>query len=103
MAMTVSFVPLLRVQRDLYGLPRGMERFHAYIKAMRRDVDGDLDLPLVAMNPMGKDHVPALLDGWLALDADDLAARAVARTLGYPSLGFSERAGLALALADVTS
>jgi hypothetical protein len=30
------------------------------------------------MNPMGKDHVTALLDGLLALDADGIAARAVA-------------------------
>ena len=39
---------------------------------------GDLALPLVAMNPMGKDHVPALIDGYLALDAERIAADAVA-------------------------
>ena len=43
---------------------------------MTGDQAGDIDLmPLVAMNPMGKDHVPALLDQYLALDADGLAAR----------------------------
>src|SRR5215475_10778510 len=37
----------------------------------------DIQLPLSPMNPMGKDHVPALLDEYLALDADGVAARAV--------------------------
>src|SRR5262249_2153687 len=37
-----------------------------------------LELPsLLVMNPMGKDHVTALLDALLALDADAVAARAV--------------------------
>ena len=39
---------------------------------------GDLKLPLVAMNPMGKEHAPALLDEWIALGADEIAAHAVA-------------------------
>jgi hypothetical protein len=68
----------LQVQRDLYAMPRGMERFHAYIKTMRDDSSGDLALPLVAMNPMGKDHVPALIDDYLALDAEAIAEQAVA-------------------------
>jgi hypothetical protein len=38
----------------------------------------DLNLPpLVAMNPMGKEHLPALLDALLAFDADTVVARAV--------------------------
>ena len=35
-------------------------------------------LPLLVMNPMGKDHVTALLDALLALDADGVGARAAA-------------------------
>jgi hypothetical protein len=76
--MQLTFVPLLQTQRDLYALPRSMERFHAYLAAMKDPVSGDLKLPLVAMNPMGKEHVPALLDQWLALGADEIGARAVA-------------------------
>jgi hypothetical protein len=34
--------------------------------------------PLVAMNPMGKDHLPALLDALLTLDAEGVAALAAA-------------------------
>src|SRR5262245_28686122 len=76
--MQLTFVPLLQIQRDLYSLPRSMERFNKYLETMTDADSGDLKLPLVAMNPMGKEHVPALLDGWIALGADDLAARAVA-------------------------
>lgn len=71
--MTLTFVPLLQVQRDLYALPRGMERFREYIRTMTDAETGDLALPLVAMNPMGKDHVPALIDAYLALGAEKIA------------------------------
>lgn len=75
--MELEFVPLLQVQRDLYSMPRGMERFHAYIKTMVDADTGDLKLPLVAMNPMGRDHVPALLDRLLELQADPIGEAAV--------------------------
>jgi hypothetical protein len=76
--MKLEFVPLLQVQRDLYRMPRGWERFRAYLQTLVDPETKDLKLPLSAMNPMGKDHVPALLDQYLAIDADGLAARAVA-------------------------
>jgi len=76
--MRLEFVPLLQVQRDLYRMPRGMERFRAYLQTLMDPETNDLKLPLSAMNPMGKDHVPTLLDQYLEFDADGLAARAVA-------------------------
>jgi hypothetical protein len=76
--MHLDYVPLLQVQRDLYRLPRGMGRFREYIKTMVDPETGDLALPLPAMNPMGKDHVPIFLDALLAFDADTVAAGAVA-------------------------
>ena len=75
--MTLTFVPLLRIQRELYAMPRGMERFREYIRTMTDADTGDLALPLVAMNPMGKDHVPALIDDYLALGAEQIAEDAV--------------------------
>jgi hypothetical protein len=75
--MHLTFVPLLQVQRDLYGLPRGMERFREYIRTMTDAATGDLALPLVAMNPMGKDHVPSLIDDYLALGAEQIAEHAI--------------------------
>lgn len=58
-------------------MPRGMDRFREYIRTMVDAETGDLALPLVAMNPMGKDHVPALLDAYLELDAEAIADAAV--------------------------
>jgi hypothetical protein len=77
--MKLEFVPLLQVQRDLYRIPRGFERFRAYLRTMIDPSGTDLQLPLVAMNPMAKDHAAALLDELLALDADGVAAAAVAK------------------------
>lgn len=76
--MTLSYLPLLGTQKELYGMPRGIERFRAYIATMTDPETGDLALPLVAMNPMGKDHVAALIDQYLAMDADALGAAAMA-------------------------
>ena len=55
-----------------------MERFREYIKTMTDAETGDLALPLVAMNPLGKDHVPALIDDYLALGAEKIAEEAIA-------------------------
>ena len=76
--MKFTHLPLLQVQRDLYALPRGTERFREYIKTMTDAETGDLALPLVAMNPMGKDHIPALIDDYLALGAEKIAEEAIA-------------------------
>ena len=75
--MRLSFLPLLQIQRDLYALPRGMERFREYIKTMTDAETGELALPLVAMNPMGKEHIPALIDEYIALGAERIAEEAV--------------------------
>jgi len=77
--MKLDYIPLLRLQRELHGLPRNRERFRQYLRTvLNRDGTG-VELPsLVMMNPMGKDHVTALLDALLALDADGVAERAAA-------------------------
>lgn len=80
--MDLEYVPLLQIQRDLYRLPRGMERFRAYLQAMTDAETGELARPLSAMNPMGKDHVPAMLDSLLTLHAEDLGAIAVSTARG---------------------
>ena len=92
--MTVTLMPLLRVQRELYAMPRGPERFREYIKTMTDGQTGDLALPLVAMNPMGKDHVPALIDDYIGLSAEDIAEGAVKEA------GANARRATASAVAD---
>src|SRR5947209_17804703 len=77
--MNLDYVPLLQVQRELYGLPRNYDRFQKYLGTVLTPDRTGVELPpLILMNPMGKDHVTALLDALLALDADGIAARAAA-------------------------
>jgi hypothetical protein len=72
----LDYVPALAVQRELYALPRGRERFLEYLRTLGDPRSGELKLPIVAMNPMGKDHLPRFLDALLAFDADGVGARA---------------------------
>src|SRR6476469_8507710 len=77
--MNLRYVPLLPVQRGLQGLPRTYARFRQYLRTvMNADGTGPELVPLLLANPMAKDHVTALLDALLALDADGVAARVAA-------------------------
>lgn len=78
--MQLEHVPLLQVQRDLYALPRGLARFQEYLRTMIDARSGDLKLPLVAMNPMGKEHMPPFLDRLLEMEAEAAALQACAET-----------------------
>ena len=81
--MKLEFVPLLQVQRELYRIPRGRERFEEYLRMMLSEDRANVQLPpLIIVNPMAKDHVPARLDGLLALHAEGVAAQAVSEALG---------------------
>ncbi len=76
--MNLDYVPLIRVMRELHRLPLGRERFRQYLRTIfPGGENADQLLPLVAMNPMGKEHVTALLDTLLAMDGDGIAARAL--------------------------
>ena len=80
--MEIEFVPLLEQQRDLYRIPRGGERFSAYLRLMLNEDQDDVRLPpLVALNPMARDHVAALIDALLGLGAEEVATRAGLRGL----------------------
>jgi hypothetical protein len=90
--MKLDYVPLLRVMREIHSIPRGqppdfngMRRFRQFVRTIfPRKKNGQIDenavylIPLLAINPMAKDHVTALLDAYLAMDADGIAARVAA-------------------------
>ena len=87
--MKLDYVPLLRVMRELHSIPRGqppdfngMKRFRQFVRTIfPRKKNGKIDenavylIPLLAINPMAKDHVTALLDAYLAMDGDGIGAR----------------------------
>jgi hypothetical protein len=75
--MHLEYIPLLSIQRELQGMPRNFARFKQYLRTMLSG-DGLKFPPLGIMNPMGKDHVTALLDELLAMDADGIGAKAAA-------------------------
>jgi hypothetical protein len=78
--LNVDLVPLLPTQRAIYDIPRGPLRFQTYLHILKGDSDDVLLPPLVFLNPMGKDKAPALVDALLALDAETVAADALAET-----------------------
>jgi hypothetical protein len=80
----LEYVPLFHVQRELQDMPRNYQRFRHYLRVIRNPDGSSLELPsLLAMNPMGKEHVTDLLDTLLALDADGIAARAAAEASAH--------------------
>ena len=55
-----------------------MERFRNYLRTLVDDTGDDVEFPpLVAINPMARDHVPAMIQKLIELDADSVAARAL--------------------------
>src|SRR5262245_42014447 len=84
--MGVEYVPLLQIARELYRMPRDMTRCQEYLRTLRAPSGNDVSIPpLVALNPMARDHVPRLIDQYLVLDADVIAQAAVREA--EPSLG----------------
>ena len=71
----LTLEPLLVLMRDYHRLPRNPQRFERYLELVAGDATRTADIPrppLVYMNPMGKDHVLEALEGWIALEAEDL-------------------------------
>jgi len=79
--LNLEYVPLLDMQRNLYAMPTGMERFEAYLDMMIDRETGDMKLPLASMNPMGKSHLVQFIDTLIGLGADELGETAVAEAL----------------------
>lgn len=98
MSLNVELVPLLRQERELYDVPRGRERFQAYLKAMTLGT-GEAALPLAVLNPMGREHVGEYLDRMIAMGVEDAAAQAVADACDRLD-GVEDEIRLAIVVAD---
>lgn len=75
--MEITLIPTLDVLRDIYRMPRDMARFQRYRREMAAP-DGTILLPISGFNPMGHDHVAEALDHLLSIDAERVAANAIA-------------------------
>lgn len=76
--MKLTYTSLLAIQRDLYRIPRGMERFGHYLRVMINPAGDDVRFPpLVLLNPMAKDHLATIIDQLLDIDADAIVAAAL--------------------------
>jgi hypothetical protein len=76
--MRITWLPLLQQMRAVYAVPRGPERFRQYLQLATGGAD-DLVTPVLAFNPMAREHVVARLEALLALGGDEIAAEAAAR------------------------
>lgn len=77
LTMRLDYEPLLRIRREIQGMPFGLKRFREYLRKIWNCYETDFELlPLIMANPMGKGHVTALLDALLELDAEGIAAAA---------------------------
>ncbi len=74
--MKLEYVRMLSVQRDIYRIPRGPDRFREYLKAMLDPETGDPRLPLTVMNPMAKEHVARYIDLLETMGAEEAGAQA---------------------------
>ncbi len=75
--MKFELVPTLGKLRELYSLPRGPERFETYINLTVGGAQRTADIalpPLVMANPMAKESVLAVVEAWLELEAESVAA-----------------------------
>lgn len=99
--MRFVLVPTLECLRTVYAVPRGPARFEAYIAATVGGATRTADLalpPLVAANPMAREHATLCLDTWLALDAEGVARTALAEA--EAQLGGGPRVRMGLTLLD---
>lgn len=75
--MKLEPVPVLGTLRELWRTPRDMARFHAYLEKVTGG-GGEVFVPLVAANPMAREHMVAFADKLDALGADRVLAEACA-------------------------
>jgi hypothetical protein len=76
--MRFDLIPSLETLRDLYSMPRTMDRFQLYIDRMVATSDAgrpDVSLPITLVNPMGKAHCLEAVEALIALDAEAVMAQ----------------------------
>lgn len=98
--MHFELVPTLERLRAVYAVPRGKERFQAYIDAVVGGAQTTSEValpPLVSANPMAREAGLACVDGWLALNAEPVAREVLRHAeADLPEPALTVRVGLAV-------
>ena len=84
--MEILYLPQLEILREMYQKPRDMDRFYWYLQQMLgEDEHGELDvvLPMVAANPMGREHCLDAVNALLEIDAENVAKAAADEVLSH--------------------
>lgn len=90
--MPFEYVPLLHIQRELLARPRTPDRFAQYLRLVwDKPQEVLLYPPLVAMNPMSKEHVAEHVETLLAMNVDALAQATLAE---FADVEVSHKVGL---------
>jgi hypothetical protein len=74
--MNFELVLILEKLRDLYLIPRGPERFQAYIDLATGGATATKYIPyppLITVNPMAKEHALEFVEAWISLGAEAVA------------------------------
>ena len=102
--MKFEFVPILEKLRDLYLIPRGPDRFRAYIDLATAGARATKDIPyppLITINPMAKEHALEFVESWIALGAEEVARTVLEEAnVRLESVGFSQTIKVGLSVLD---
>jgi hypothetical protein len=102
--MKFELVPILEKLRDLYLVPRGPNRFNAYIDLATGGASASRDIPyppLVTVNPMAKEHALEFVESWISLGAEDVAKTVLEEAnLQLESAEFSQTVKVGLSVLD---
>jgi hypothetical protein len=102
--MKFELVPILEKLRDLYLIPRGPDRFQAYIDLATAGASATKDIPyppLITVNPMAKEHALEFVESWIALGAEVVVRTVLEEAnLRLESVAYSRSVKVGLSVLD---
>ena len=102
--MKFELVPILEKLRDLYLIPRGPDRFSAYIDLATAGARATKDIPyppLITVNPMAKEQALEFVESWISLGAEEVARTVLEEAnVRLESVGFSQTIQVGLSVLD---
>lgn len=99
--MVFELVPILKKMRELYRLPRDLNRFEEFLNTLVDSSDSDIQIPIIGYNPMAKEHILDRLQELIGMNAEQTASEAL-ETLNkkYISVHSDQRFQVFIILSD---